>query len=227
MRVSTLAKYCPASGARGSPHVPTVILKPSQKLTDPTKPRTHYINSTSPSSFLTHGRPPLSFGSTVPAALLDGTPVAARAGAQICAVHRVPSSPIRPNKPQGWRDSFVMLGMATTPERALRQYPIWASWLPHKWDWTPPDLSSTVEVRDLPQLMLLVPPVAEADQKGAKELESMRRVVAEGSVFANVSVLGEVDRQEKRYFSLAREMWHTTLARETQGHIKVQWFLFA
>ncbi|BGP41044.1 hypothetical protein JCM10449v2_005013 [Rhodotorula kratochvilovae] len=239
-----LTSLCPYSTSRR--HIPTVLLQGTQ-ASDRTANRTVLVldqPGDKPAAFLPYAYPPrdLRFAQTVAPAskapnsggrLAEGVHPDDERGAQLCALHRVPSSP-RPAVPASWRNSAVMFGMSTLADRVLWNLPVWAHWLPGA-PIPPLDPDNAAVVRELPLVLVLTPPSSADDRSkhrdAVTETERMRAREAE----EEANVLGlhialrprEADRFETRYFALAEEMWKEAKRREEKEGVKTEWFVFA
>ncbi|GAA6052081.1 hypothetical protein JCM3770_006621 [Rhodotorula araucariae] len=238
-----LTSLCPYSTSRK--HIPTVLLQGTQ-ASERTTNRTVLVldqPGDKPAAFLPYAYPPrdLRFAQTVATASKSaGTrrPAASmhpddERGTQLCALHRVPSSP-RPAVPASWRNSAVMFGMSTLADRVLWNLPVWAHWLPGAPS-PPLDPDNGSVVRELPLVLVLTPPSTADDRNKHRDAvtETERRRAREAVEEANVLGLHvtlrtrEADRFETRYFALAEEMWAEAKRREQNEGVKTEWFVFA
>lgn len=237
-RQASLVEFCPFSTS--FKHVPTVILEGLQD-SERTVNRTFSLGSAAaPTPFLPLSYPPreLRFAQQKPdnknpqqqggarakagqGRLHEGLPGDEK-GEQLCKVHQVPSSP-RPAVPATWRNSQVMFGMSTTPDRVLWNLPVWSHWLPSVPGHAPLDPTNRDQVADLPLLLVLTPP------PNPTEAARTREAVDEAQTLGMYVEMRprEADRFETRYFALVEEMWKEAQRRESEGGDKTEWFVFA
>lgn len=136
-----------------------------------------------------------------------------------CSVHRVPSS-VRPIYPSTWRDSSIMFGMSTLPDRILFNIPVWSHWIPTHAPGIEPTLSIT---RQLPLLLILVPPPNPTESARATEALDEAQTLG-----INLEIRSLVaGRFEERYMGLVEEMWAQSLRREDKEGVQTEWFVFA
>ncbi|BGO99555.1 Multifunctional methyltransferase subunit TRM112 [Rhodotorula toruloides] len=233
-QTAKLLSYCPHSTSRK--HIPTVVLQGTQTVA-PDANRTVLVleqPGDQPAPFLPYAYPPreLRFAQTVsvqdeakrrPGAgrLNDGVNSDDERGQQLCKVHRVASSP-RPPVPEGWKNSSVMFGMSTTPDRVLANLPVWSHWIPSA---KPPPLDPSVKAMTakLPLVLVLTPP--QNPTETARAREAMEEANGMG-MFVEMRPR-EAERFETRYFALAEEMWEEAKRREEEDGIRTDWFIFS
>ncbi|GAA5823926.1 hypothetical protein JCM5353_007339 [Sporobolomyces roseus] len=229
-----LVELCPYSTS--FKHIPTIILEGSQ-LDERTENRTFTLgDSNNPTPFLPYSYPPreLRFAQQMPSKnvqqkggrikpgqgrLHEGLPGDEK-GEQLCKIHSVPSSP-RPRTPQDWKNSNIMFGMSTTPDRVLWNLPVWKHWLPSLN--APLDPTNENQVKDLPLLLVLTPPPNPTEE--ARTREAVEEAQSLG-MYVEMRAR-EADRFETRYFALVEELWKEAVRRESQGGDRVEWFVFA
>lgn len=233
-QTAQLLSYCPFSTSRK--HIPTVVLQGSQSFA-PDSNRTVFVYEQpgdQPASFLPYAYPPrdLRFAQTIsvkdeakrrPAAgrMAGGVDEDDEGGQQLCKVHRVPSSP-RPRVPEGWKDSNVMFGMSTTPDRVLANLPVWSHWVPSAR--SPPfDPSVKGATSNLPLVLVLTPP--QNPTEAARAREAMEEANGLGMFVEMRS--REAERFETRYFALVEELWKEAKRREDEDGIQTDWFIFS
>ncbi|GAA6005934.1 hypothetical protein JCM10207_007280 [Rhodosporidiobolus poonsookiae] len=237
--------YCPLSTR--TKHTPTVILAGTQTF-DRFSNRTYHVPSSSSSSsktpasdpsnsalFLPYAYPPRDLrlaqtlsSSSSPASkpgqgrLHEGVIPSDEPGRSVCPVHAVPSSP-RPGAalPKTWKQSSIMFGMSTTPDRVLWNLPVWAHWVPsHP---SPPlDPAQHVQTSALPMVLVLTPPPNPTEQ--ARTREAVEEANGLG-MYVEMRAR-EADRFETRYFALAEEMWSESERRKLEG-VTTDWFVFS
>ncbi|GAA5988113.1 hypothetical protein JCM10908_002067 [Rhodotorula pacifica] len=232
--LNKVLEYCPWSTERK--HIPTVALVGDQ-LREPTENRTFFVadavDEALPASFLPYTYPPreLRFAQTLsgkeekrPAGqgrLHEG--VSEDKGEQLCRAHRVPSSP-RPQIPgtAEWKNSKVMFGMSTVPDRVLWNLPVWSHWLP-KSPQPPLDTRDKAVMDELPLVFILMP-----EPNPTEEARSREAVDEANSLGMHVKMRArEADRFETRYFALVEEMWIEAKVREAKEGVKTEWFILA
>lgn len=228
-----LVELCPYSTS--FKHIPTIILEGTQ-LDERTENRTFTLgDSTNPTPFLPYSYPPreLRFAQQMPSKdvqqkgrikpgqgrLHEGLPGDEK-GEQLCKIHSVPSSP-RPRTPQDWKNSKIMFGMSTTPDRVLWNLPVWKHWLPSSN--APLDPTNENQVKELPLLLVLTPPPNPTEE--ARTREAVEEAQSLG-MYVEMRAR-EADRFETRYFALVEELWKEAVRRESQGGDRVEWFVFA
>ncbi|GAA5968475.1 hypothetical protein JCM8115_006402 [Rhodotorula mucilaginosa] len=231
---SKVLEYCPYSTDRK--HIPTIALIGDQARA-PTENRTFYvadpIDEALPAAFLPLASPAreLRFAQTLsgkeekrPAGqgrLHEG--LAEDKGRQLCVAHHVPSSP-RPQIPASaqWKDSKVMFGMSTVPDRVLWNLPVWSHWLP-KSPQPPLDFRDKSIMDQLPLVLVLMP-----TPNPTEEARSREAVDEANSLGMHVKMRArEADRFETRYFALVEEMWIEAKRREEADGVRTDWFIFA
>ncbi|BGP56139.1 hypothetical protein JCM8202v2_003750 [Rhodotorula sphaerocarpa] len=230
----TILNYCPFSTARK--HIPTVALVGDQAQ-DPADNRTYWVRDNDdpdlPATFLPHAYPPrdMRFAQNLSGKEEKVQPGQGRLhegvqdeqGERLCPVYTVPSSP-RPHTPlvSGWRDSKVMFGMSTPPDRVLWNLPVWSQWLP-KFSNAPLDTSDPAATSELPLVLVLMP------EPNPTEAARSREAVEEASTLGMYVEMRprEADRFETRYFALAEEMWIEAERREQKEGVRTEWFIFA
>ncbi|GAA5935472.1 uncharacterized protein JCM15063_001047 [Sporobolomyces koalae] len=229
-RRAQLLDSCPYSTSHK--HVPTVILEGSQE-SDKAANRTYNLGS---AAFAPYSYPPreLRFAQQKP----DGSKLAAakpkpgqgrlhegvqgdEKGEQLCSSYAVPSSP-RPVVPVGWKNSKIMFGMSTTPDRVLWNLPVWQHWLPAALN-APLDPTNLDQVSSLPLLLVLTPPPNPTEEARTREAVEEAQTLG---MYVEMRKR-EADRFETRYFALAEELYREALRRESQGGDRVEWFVFA
>lgn len=231
---SKVLEYCPYSTDRK--HIPTIALIGDQARA-PTENRTFYvadpIDEALPAAFLPLASPAreLRFAQTLsgkeekrPAGqgrLREG--LSEDKGRQLCVAHHVPSSP-RPQVPvlAQWKDSKVMFGMSTVPDRVLWNLPVWSHWLP-KSPQPPLDFRDKSVIDQLPLVLILMP-----NPNPTEEARSREAVDEANSLGMHVKMRArEADRFETRYFALVEEMWIEAKRREETDGVRTEWFIFA
>lgn len=230
----TILNYCPFSTARK--HIPTVALVGDQAQ-DPADNRTYWVRDNDdpdlPATFLPHAYPPrdMRFAQNLSGKEEKVPPGQGRLhegvqdeqGERLCPVYTVPSSP-RPHTPlmSGWRDSKVMFGMSTPPDRVLWNLPVWSQWLPKSSN-APLDTSDPAATSELPLVLVLMP------EPNPTEAARSREAVEEASTLGMYVEMRprEADRFETRYFALAEEMWIEAERREQKEGVRTEWFIFA
>ncbi|GAA5868713.1 hypothetical protein JCM3774_003633 [Rhodotorula dairenensis] len=231
-------EYCPFSTERR--HVPTVALIGDQARL-PTENRTFYVadpvDDALPATFLPYAFPPrdLRFAQTLSGKEEKRPPGQGRLhegvsgedkGKQLCRAHAVPSSP-RPQIPAtataaGWKNSHVMFGMSTVPDRVLWNLPVWSHWLP-KSPQPPLDFRDQAVMDQLPLVLVLMP-----EPNPTEEARSREAVDEANSLGMHVKMRArEADRFETRYFALTEEMWIEAKKREEIDGVRTEWFIFA
>ena len=230
-----LLELCPYSTS--FKHVPTIILEGTQ-TSERTINRTYTLgDSSNPTPFLPYSYPPreLRFAQQMPSKdigggqkgrtkpgqgrLHEGLPGDEK-GEQLCKIHSVPSSP-RPEIPQDWKNSKIMFGMSTTPDRVLWNLPVWKHWLPSLN--APLDPTNEKQTHGLPMLLVLTPPPNPTEE--ARTREAVEEAQSLG-MYVEMRAR-EADRFETRYFALVEELYKEAVRRESQGGDKVEWFVFA
>lgn len=229
-------EYCPFSTERR--HIPTVALVGDQAR-GPTENRTFYVadpvDDALPAAFLPYAFPvrDLRFAQTLSGKEEKRPPGRGRLheglsdedkGQQLCHAHEVPSSP-RPQVPPaaaGWKNSNVMFGMSTVPDRVLWNLPVWSHWLP-KSPQPPLDLHDRAATDRVPLVLVLMP-----EPNPTEDARSREAVDEANSLGMHVKMRArEADRFETRYFALAEEMWVEATQREAAEGIRTEWFIFA
>lgn len=232
--VSKILEYCPYSNSRK--HIPTIALVGDQARA-PTENRTFWVPDASdpaiPATFLPYAYPPreMRFAQTLSGKEEKARPGQGRLhegvqedkGEQLCQSHVVPSSP-RPRGAESaqWKNSKIMFGMSTVPDRVLWNLPVWSHWLP-KTTQLPLDTADAAATRDLPLVLVLMP------EPNPTEAARSREAVEEanGSGMYVEMRAREADRFETRYFALAEEMYIEARRREEQEGVRTEWFIFA
>ena len=221
--LAAVLSFCPYSTSQR--HIPTIILQ-GDALNDRNDNRTHFVGEIKSAPFLPYAYPPRDL--RIAQHISDSSAARAKPGRghledqdeegkQLCKIHRVPSSP-RPALPKSWKNSNIMFGMSTSPDRVLYNLPVWSHWLPS----APKGLDSTSSTAELPLVLLLSPP------PNPTEKSRMREALEEAQGLGmNLEMREkESDRFETRYFSLVEEMWKEALKREAALGTHTEWFVF-
>ncbi|SCV75013.1 BQ2448_8042 [Microbotryum intermedium] len=218
--------FCPHSTSKR--HIPTVILQ-ADGVSARTENRTYWVGGSDPAEFLPFTSQPhdlrflQSTGLGAPQLhhphLHDHSDKSEQ-GKQLCHVHRVPSSP-RPMIPRTWKDSKIMFGMSTTPDRELYSLPVWSHWVPASKERI--DLSGhSPAALAVPEILILTPPPNPTE--ASRITEAVEE--AHGLGINIVMRKQEADRFETRYFLLAKEMWAEAQQKKKTRGVATDWFVF-
>ncbi|SGZ31798.1 BQ5605_C042g12004 [Microbotryum silenes-dioicae] len=218
--------FCPHSTSKR--HTPTVILQ-ADGANARTENRTYWVGGSDPAEFLPFTSQPhdLRFlqSTLLGAPQLHHPQLQDHAdkpeqGRQLCHVHRVPSSP-RAEIPRTWKDSKIMFGMSTTPDRALYSLPVWPHWVPASKERI--DLSGhSSAALAVPEILILTHPPNPTE--ASRITEAVEE--AHGLGINVVMRKQEADRFETRYFMLAKEMWAEAQRKKKTHGVETDWFVF-